>query len=724
MQPPVARTEIVRVTHHGHTSEDPYAWLKDPNWQEVMRDPDLLDAGIRAHLEAENAYTDRVLAPTDALQQELFLEMRGRIKEDDASVPAPDGPWQYFERFRQDGQYPIFCRRPRTAPDTEEQILFDGDAEGEGKPFFRLAAVQHSPDHRRLAYGVDEQGSEFYTIRVRDLDSGTDLPDAVPDASGDLEWAADGQSFFYTKLDENHRPKWVYLHRLRSGSGSGLSTSDPNNPQRELSTSDQNESAPSEDLLIYEEHDPGFFIGLNRSEGNGIIFLSSHDHETSEVRLLDTAFPERDAVLVAPRQGGTLYELSEHGGRLYVLTNQDGAEDFKVLETTVDAPYPDAWREIVPHRPGVLILGLAAFEHHLIRLETEEGLPRIVVRDLAAQEESTIDVDEDAFSLGVVPLYEYGDTLRYTYSSPTTPLRVYDYNLSTAARILRKEQQIPSGHDPDDYVVRRIHAPSHDGERVPITVLHHRDTPLDGSAPCLLYGYGSYGLSMPAGFETNRLSLVDRGFVYAVAHVRGGKEGGYRWYRTGKREHKKNTFLDFIAAADELASRTDSGQAYTSAGRIVIFGGSAGGMLVGATLNLAPNGLIGGAIAEVPFVDVLNTMLDADLPLTPPEWPEWGNPISDPDAYDYIRSYSPYDNLAPRDYPPLLVTAGLTDPRVTYWEPAKWVARLRTIKTDANHLLLRTRMGAGHAGASGRFDHLKELAEVYAFACLVASPPD
>ena len=698
---PTARVDPSSTTHHGHTTQDPYAWLKDPNWQQVMREPDTLDPEIRAHLDAENGHTDAALAATVDLQSTLFGEMRGRIKEDDSSVPAPHGPWLYYRRYESGAQYPHYCRsRPSTSPlgrnddgFEDEQILLDAAAEGQDKPFFRVAAVEHSPNHELLAIAVDKNGSEYYEISLRRIaphpnDSGAPLPDplgdVVPDAAGEVEWAADNRSFFYTKLDHNHRPRWIFRHILGEAVG--------------------------DDALVYEEPDPGFFVSLGRTESSRHILIASHDHETAEVRLIDATQPDQAPTLVAPRETGVLYDVSERDGTLVILTNADEAEDFKIVTADLATPGREHWTDLVPHRPGVLILGVIAFAEHLVWLEMADALPRIVVRDQASGGEHAIAVDEEAFSLGLVPLYEFDTTLRYTYSSPTTPLRVYDYDLHTRQRTLLKEQEIPSRHDPAAYVTRRIQATSHDGEQVPITILHRADIPLDGSAACLLYGYGSYGLSMPAGFETNRLSLVDRGFVYAVAHIRGGKEGGYRWYTQGKREHKKNTFLDFIASAEALI---DAG--YTSPGQIAILGGSAGGMLVGAACNLAPPGLLGAAVAEVPLVDVLNTMLDADLPLTPPEWPEWGNPIEDADAYDYIRSYSPYENVEPRGYPPLLVTAGLTDPRVTYWEPAKWVARLRATKTGDEPLLLRTRMGAGHAGASGRFDHLKELAEVYAF---------
>jgi oligopeptidase B len=676
------------MTSHGQIREDPYAWLKDLNWQQVMRDPAVLAQDIRVYLEAENAYTEAMLAVTTELRNEIFEEMKGRIKEDDSSVPTPDGPWEYYRRFDTGGQYPIFCRKP-LASDVE-QILLNGDVESAGKDFYRIHTAEPSPDHSRLAYSVDEQGSEFYTILVRDLDTGEALSDAVRDASGAVEWSADSTSFVYLKLDQSNRPVWAFLHVLGT---------------------DQ-----ADDRLLYEESDPGFYIDLGKTESGNYIEIIAGDHETSEVRLVDAARPDSPPIMIAERDPGTLYTVGEQHGRLYITTNAGDAEDFTIVAADVASPGRDSWSTLVPHRPGTLILGSIVFRRHLVRLETEQGLPRIVITDLETGEERHIAMDEQAYDLGFSSLREYEDILRFTYSSPATPLRVFDYDLDTAGQTKRKEQEVPSGHNPDDYSTERVFATSHDGERVPITLLYRAGTPLDGTAPCLLYGYGSYGISMPASFSTNRLSLVDRGFVYAIAHVRGGKEGGYRWYTDGKRQHKRNTFLDFMAAANALIEMR-----YTSAGKIVIFGGSAGGLLVGVAVNMAPPGLLAGAIAEVPFVDVLTTMHDTDLPLTPMEWPEWGNPIDDADAYEYIASYSPYDNVEAREYPPLLVTAGLTDPRVTYWEPAKWVAKLRFTKTTDSLLVLRTRMGAGHAGASGRFDALKELAEDYAFALQVTS---
>lgn len=691
-RPPVAARKMLRLTLHGITREDPYAWLRAENWREVMRDPDVLDLEIRAYLEAENDYLESAMAPTKALQRTLFEEMKARIKEDDSSVPSPDGPYAYYQRYEAGGQHPVFCRCP-TAADWAgregEEVLLDGNREAEGTKFFRVHACQHSPDHRLLAYAVDRNGSERCRINVKDLESGAMLPDAIEDAKGSIAWANDGRTLFYVTLDAEHRPSKVYRHRLGDD--------------------------PAGAALIYEEPDPGFFVGLGKSESGRFIIISAHDHTTSEVRVIDADAPDRPPRLIAARQRDVEYEVSDHADRFIILTNADGAIDFKVVETPLDATGRENWRDLVPHKAGRLILDLLLFKGHLIRLEREDGLPRIVISGWDEGEgEHAIAFDEPTYSLGLVPGYVYDTAiLRFAYSSLTTPQRVYDYDMASRERVLRKEQEVPSGHDPDDYESRRLLALGHDGEEVPVSLVYRKTTPLDGSAPLLLYGYGSYGMSIPAAFSTNRFSLIDRGFIYAIAHIRGGTDKGYGWYLHGKREKKANTFRDFIAAAEGLI---DAG--FTRAGQVVGHGGSAGGMLMGAVANMRPD-LFRGIIAEVPFVDVLNTMCDKDLPLTPPEWPEWGNPLESVQAYNTIAAYSPYDNVEAKGYPAILATAGLTDPRVTYWEPAKWVAKLRATKTDDNLLLLHTVMTAGHGGASGRFDKLREVALTYAFALMV-----
>ncbi|MEG6510122.1 S9 family peptidase [Methyloligella sp. 2.7D] len=688
--PPHAPQRPTTAEHHGLTLHDDYAWLRAPNWQQVMRDPSVLDPEIEAYLKAENAYGEAILAETEALQKTLFDEMKGRIKEDDSSVPAPDGPFAYYSRYITGGQHPLFCRRPSQGGD--ERILLDGNALAAAHAYFKIGAVSHSPDHRLLAYAADLKGSEFFQVEIVDAETGETVDRHITDTNGTMVWAPDSQSIFYVWVDQEHRPREIRRHIVGQEAG---------------------------DSLLFEQNDPAFFLGVGETQSRRFITVSTHDHETAEIHLLDLENPDTGLRLIAPRTPEHDYSVEHHGDKLIILTNSDGAEDYRIVEAPIDAPTPEHWKEIEPHRPGRLILDIVAFKDHLVRLEREDGLPRIVIRRFSDGEEHSIQFPEEVYALGIAPGYEYDTrTLRFTYSSMTTPGQVFDYDMETRERTLRKTQEVPSGHNPANYVTRRMLAPAPDGEMVPISLLYHKDTPLDGSAPLLLYGYGAYGISMPAGFSVTALSLVDRGFVYAIAHIRGGKEKGYRWYKDGKREKKVNSFTDFIAAGEYLCE-----QNVTSRGRIVAHGGSAGGMLMGAIANMAPD-LFLGIIAEVPFVDVLNTMLDATLPLTPPEWQEWGNPIEDPQAYRAIAAYSPYDNVTAKEYPHILALAGLADPRVTYWEPAKWVAKLRDVKTDDHLLILRTNMDAGHGGASGRFDRLKEVALSYAFALMIAGKAD
>ncbi len=680
------RADVRTKTTHVHnvTLQDDYDWLRAPNWKEVLRDPQALPADIRRHLEAENAYSKALMAPTRTLQRELVKEMRGRLKEDDSSVPQPDGPYLYYSRYRKGGEHPLICRKPRSGKG-RETIMLDADALADGKDFFDLGDAAHSPDHGLLAWSADEAGSELHRIRVRDLATGEDRPDIVPDSTGEVVWAADSRAFFYVGVDADHRPSRVLRHRLGDSA--------------------------DQDTLMHEESDAGMFVDIDETQSGRFLLISINDHETSEIRLLDLTVPDAVPVTIAPRAVGREYDVDHLGDALLIRTNADGAEDFKIVTAPVADPSPGNWRDLVAHRPGCLILSHLCLQGRLIRLERENGLPRIVIRDMATGAESSIAFDEEAYGLGLDAGYEFEtETLRFIYASMARPAETYDYDMASGVRVLLKRQEVPSGHDPADYRVRRIFARAQDGEEVPVSILHRADTPLDGSAPCLLYGYGSYGSAMSASFRTRPLSLVDRGFVYAIAHVRGGTDKGRRWYLDGKREKKTNTFTDFIAAAEALA---DGG--FTKRGRIVAEGGSAGGMLMGAVANMAPR-LFAGIIAEVPFVDVLNTILDDTLPLTPPEWPEWGDPIRDIAAFQTIRSYSPYDNIKAQAYPPILAMGGLTDPRVTYWEPAKWVARLRATMTGGGPVLLHTNMDAGHGGSAGRFDSLKETALAYAFA--------
>ena len=686
-QAPVTARKPVTDTRHGVTRTDDYAWLRADNWQAMFKDPSILDPEIRGVLEAENAYMEAAMGDTAELQKVLFAEMRGRIKEDDSSVPMKDGPFAYGSLYVTGGEQPHYFRTPRNGGD--RQVLLNGDEEARGKDYFRLSGIDHTSDHRRGIWGYDDKGSEFFTLRIRDLETGKDLADVIENTAGGGVWAPDGNSFFYTLQDENHRPSKVFHHVVGT-------------PQ-------------AQDRLVYEEEDPGFFVGVGGSLLDDFVYIDIHDHETSEYRLLSTSDLTAEPQLVAERIEGIEYSLTEGGDVFYILTNDGGAKDFKIMEAPVTAPGKENWREVVAHEPGRLIISHMAFARHLVWLQRKDGLPQIIVRDRQSGEEHAISFAEEAYSLGLQGAAEYDtDVIRFSYSSMTTPGQLFDYNMVTRERVLLKTQEVPSGHDPAEYVTRRVMAPAHDGELVPVSLLYRKDTPLDGSAPCLLYGYGAYGITIPASFNTNILSLADRGFVYAIAHIRGGKDKGFSWYEDGKMEKKVNTFRDFIAAADYL-----NDQKFTSYANIIAEGGSAGGMLMGAIANMAPE-KFAGIIAAVPFVDVLNTMLDDTLPLTPPEWPEWGNPIESLDQYRWIASYSPYDNVGAKPYPPILALSGLTDPRVTYWEPTKWIARLREKSPDAGPYLLKTNMAAGHGGKSGRFQRLEEIAFEYAFAIKVA----
>lgn len=689
LMPPKAKVQPETRTQHGYTWTDDYAWLRSAKWQDVMRDPSLLEPDIRAYLEAENAYTDSVLRDTQILQETLFQEYRGRIREDESSVPEDEGPWSYYSRYVTGGQHPIVCRKPRGS-DGPEQVLFDGDEAAQGKGYFEVGGCETSPSHNLLGVATDDSGAELWTLRFKNLENEYWLPDLIEGTSGSFVFL-DNQTVFYTVLDESHRPRTVKRHILGT--------------------------EPSVDTVVYHEDDPGFFVTLGMSESQRYVVIDSHDHMTSETRLIAVQSADRTPQLVRKRRQGVEYQVSDHGTKLLILTNAEGAQDFAVQQMPLNELGKDidgvSWTDLIPHQAGRLILEYHVFLKYLVVLERIDSLPRLMVYEFTEEgvnEGHAIAFEEEAYSLSLLGSREFRTSVvRFGYSSMSTPYQVFDYEMDTQTRVLRKTQEVPSGHDPKTYRSCRIMVKSHDGEDVPVSILYHRDTPIDGSAPLLLYGYGSYGMSMPASFSVTRLSLVDRGFVYAIAHIRGGKERGYRWYQHGKLAHKMNTFLDFIAAAEGLVAAK-----FADPKRVTAQGGSAGGMLMGVVANLRPD-LFQAIVADVPFVDVLNTMLDDTLPLTPPEWPEWGNPLTDASAFTRIKGYSPYDNVSTQSYPHMLVLAGLTDPRVTYWEPAKWVAKLRDRKQDDQMLVFKTHMEAGHGGASGRFDALKEVALEQAF---------
>ena len=670
---------------------DPHAWLRCADWPSVLRAPETLEPRIRAHLEDENRRTEEALRAVAGLRAEISGELRARVPPSDSDVPVPDGDFAYFRRFDEGAEYPVLCRV--SSDGTGEQELVDGNREAANAPFFRIGGARHSPNHRFLAYAADRKGSEKYETRIVDIPEGKELPDRLPETQGDLVWSSDSRFVFYTVLDDQHRPWQVRRHRLGESHDA--------------------------DSVVFTSPSPEKFLRVHRTESGRFVCIDCHEHsDTSESYLVDTSSPEAAPVVVWARREGVQYSVADHEGRLFVLTNADRAIDFKIMEVPLGASHTEA-HDVVPHRAGSYILDMQVFSDWLVRLERVDGLPRIVVRSLRANGEYTIDVgDEEAFSLQLGPAMEYGkDVVRYVYSSPTTPNQTYDFNMRERTRELRKELEIPGGYDPEQYIAKRLSVMASDGADVPVTILHRKDLDFDKAPPpLLLYGYGAYGHATPASFSQMRISLLDRGFVYAIAHVRGGTERGYGWYLDGKLANKKNSFSDFVKVGRALV---DLG--YAEAGRIIAHGGSAGGLLVGAALNL-DHELFGGVVAEVPFVDVLNTMEDASLPLTPPEWSEWGNPLQDAEARARIASYCPYSNVARRPYPAVLATAGLTDPRVGYWEPAKWIAKIRSHSTGPAPALLWTHLEAGHGGSAGRYARLDEVALVYAFALMLAAP--
>jgi len=673
---------------HGVTLSDDYAWLRAENWREALQDPDALPEEIRAALEAENAYAEAALKPLAPLAERLKQEMIARMDATDADPPARDGAWFYYNRFRENGQHQLICRK---APDGDEIVLLDGDRCAEGLDYFCLGDAVHSPDHRRLAWSRDERGSELQKISCRDLATGRDGEDVVENADGAIVWTCDSRGFLYTRVDEDFRTCAVLLHRIGED--------------------------PATDALLFEEKDPGLFVHLRGARSRRHAIVNVSDHDCSESWLIDLADPTAPPRLVIPRRPGLIYDVEPGLDRLFLRTNADNAFDFKLLSIALDelsqASDPARWREEAPHRPGKAIFNAAVFADHLVWLERENCRPRLVAKPLTATRDDapfTVEFDAPVLHLRLEPNFEFRDpVVRVTFSTPIDPDRTYDIDLRSGARTLVKTKRVPSGHDPARYQTRLDWAEAPDGARVPLTLIWRKDR-APGPGPLLLYGYGAYGVALPARFDETRFSLIDRGFVYAIAHVRGGGELGERWKLAGKMAAKPNTFSDYIACARHLCAL-----GLTAPGKIVAEGGSAGGLLMGAIANLAPE-LFGGVLAEVPFVDVLNTICDDTLPLTPPEWQEWGNPIEDRAVFELIRSYSPYDNVRAQAYPAMLIEAGLTDPRVTYWEPAKWAQKLRETMTGGGPILLKTNMEAGHGGAAGRFDELEDIAWRFAFA--------
>lgn len=667
MQPPVAK--IVPTTHtlHGDTLTDNYGWLREKESPEVI-----------AYLTAENAYTESVMAPAKPLEEALYKELLGRIQETDLSVPYPYGGWLYYTRTEEGKQYPIYCRKAdESAP---EEITLDVNALAEGQKFMAVGAYAISDDGNLLAYSTDRTGFREYTLRIKDLRTGELLPDTI-EKVGAVVWAADNQTLYYSTEDDAKRPYRIYRHTL---------------------------GATGADTLIYEETDELYRAFCYRSRDRRFLFIGSASATTTEMHYLESDNPEGELTLVLAREEGHEYYIDHREGLFYLRTNKD-APTFKLIATPVSAPEPLHWSDVLPYRADVGLEDFDLFAEHLVASEQADGLPQLRVLSFASGEEHTITFPEPTYTASGDTNREFDTTVfRFRYSSLVTPQSVFDYDLTTRVHTLRKETPVLGGYEAGLYISERVFATAADGTRVPISLVRRKDTPVDGTAPCLLYAYGSYGIIMPAGFNANRLSLLDRGFVYAIAHIRGGGEYGKPWHDAGKMMVKMNTFTDFIACADHLVTT-----GYADRAKLAIMGGSAGGLLMGAVLNLRPD-VAKLCVNYVPFVDVMNTMLDQTLPLTVGEYLEWGNP-NEPEAYAYMKSYSPYDNIEAKDYPTQLVKTSLNDSQVMYWEPAKYVAQLRATKTDSNPLLLHCNMDAGHGGASGRYDALKEAAFDYAF---------
>jgi oligopeptidase B len=675
-RPPVpARHPVVRAAH-GDDRIDEYAWLRN-------RD----DPAVIAHLEAENAWTESALAHVGALRERLYTEMVGRVQQTDTGAPVRHGPYVYYTRTVEGSQYAVHCRHPRDGG--EEQLLLDENVAACDRGYFHLGDAEVSPDHVTLAYTVDFTGAERYTLHLRSLATGVDLPDVLEGVSYSLAWSSDSTCVFYTRPDAAMRPWQVWRHQLGA--------------------------ANDTDALVLQEDDERFFASVARTRSGAYIVVSLNSQITSEAHLLRADDPTAAPSVIEPRRQGIEYAVDHHADRFFIVTN-DEALNFRLVAAPVATPSRDHWVELMPHRDDVKLEGVDLFARHAVLFERIDGLRRINIMRLSDGACHVIDQPESVYAASPGPNPEWDtDTLRFEYTSLVTPRSAVDYGMESRERTIAKQETVLGGYDPDTYVTGRLWATAIDGTRVPISYVHRRDTVLDGTAPTLLYGYGSYEICIDPTFNSDRLSLLDRGFIYAIAHIRGGGELGRRWYEDGKLLHKRNTFTDFCACADHLVE-----QRFTSHPRLAIRGGSAGGLLMGAVVNLRPD-VAAAVVAEVPFVDCLTTMFDPDLPLTVGEYEEWGNP-EDAASYAYMRSYSPYDNAVPGRHPALLVTAGLNDPRVGYWEPAKWVARLRDSADGEAPILLKTELGAGHGGASGRYDAWRDEALVLAFIIDIVAP--
>lgn len=670
LTPPIAKKQPEVLELHGDRRIDDYFWMRDIENPEVI-----------AYLEAENTFTDAQMEPTEGLQQQLYEEMLSRIKETDLSVPVRKDNYYYYSRTQEGKAYAIHCRK-KDSLDSPEEILLDENVLAQGHEYFSLGVFQVSPNHDILAYAIDTNGSERYTLYFLDLKSFKLFPESIPDTYYSLTWANDNQTVFYTLIDEANRPFKLFRHRVGT--------------------------SKTQDKEIYHEPDDSYFLSVGKTRSDAYILMTLGSQVTSEVYYLDANNPIGTFQIVHPRIQGIEYEVDHHSDYFYIVTN-DGAINFKLMKALVSSPSRENWEIVIPHREDVMLSGISVFANYLVIYERKNGLPCATVRKLQTQEEHNITFPEPtyAFFEGINPEFNT-NILRFSYTSLITPPSVFDYDMESNTRELKKETEVLGGYDKTQYVSEMQIVLAKDNAKIPVSIVYKQGTKKTGDNPLYLTGYGSYGYPYSATFSSNRLPLLERGFIFAIAHIRGGGEKGRKWYEDGKFLNKKNTFTDFITCAEHLIA-----EKWTSPEHLAISGGSAGGLLIGAVINMRPE-LFKVAVADVPFVDVVSTIIDTSLPLSAIEWDEWGNP-NNKVFYDYIKSYSPYDNVEAKNYPNLLVTAGLNDPRVKYWEPAKWTAKLREMKTDNNILLLKTNMGAGHGGASGRYESLKELAFEYAF---------
>ncbi len=669
--PPVAEKRPFELTMHGHTRVDDYYWLRERDNPEVIE-----------YLEAENEYTAAMLKHTEDLQDKLYEEIVGRIKQTDESVPYFDNGYYYYTRYEEGGEFPIYCRK-KGSMDGAEEIMLNVNEMAEGHSFYNVSGLNVSPDNRILAFGVDSVGRRKYELRFRDIETGELLSDIITETNGYVAWANDSRTFYYTIQNEvTLRSEKVFRHQLGNN--------------------------PDDRELVYYEQDETYRVGVFTTKSKKYVMIVSGSTLSTEYRYIDAGRSSGNFVIFQPRERDIIYRVDHHGDKFYILTNWD-AQNFRLMETPVGRTEKRYWNEIVPHRRDVLLAGIEIFKDHLVLSERKNGLQQLYIRHWNTGTGHYIEFPEEVYTAGISVNPDFdSELLRFSYSSLTTPNSVFDYNLNTGERILLKQDEVLGDFDPENYQARRLYAPAGDGTKIPVSLVYRKGIELDGTNPLLLYAYGSYGSSTDPRFSSIRLSLLDRGFIYAIAHIRGGQEMGRYWYEEGKLLNKMNTFTDFNDCAQYLIN-----QKYTSPDKLFAQGGSAGGLLIGAAINLNPS-LYRGVIAAVPFVDVVTTMLDDSIPLTTGEYDEWGNP-NDPEYYHYMLSYSPYDQVSRQDYPAILVTTGLHDSQVQYWEPAKWVAKLRDYKTCDSPLLLHTNMVAGHGGAAGRYQRYKEIALEYAF---------